>query len=89
MFAIIVLQTITGAYTPACLFTANDPVETVTPPKRKSSRLHSAAAGMPVAFVDTLIIRADPDSGSREQMRRIPVITSEFQINAAREGDGK
>jgi len=32
LLAIVFLQTITGAYTPACLFTANDPVETVTPP---------------------------------------------------------
>ena len=28
----MVFQAITGAQTPACLFTASDPVETVTPP---------------------------------------------------------
>jgi hypothetical protein len=33
----MVLQTITGAYTPACLFTANDPVETVTPPDGRAA----------------------------------------------------
>ncbi len=30
----MVFQAITGAQTPACLFAASDPVETVTPPLR-------------------------------------------------------
>jgi hypothetical protein len=32
LLAIVFLQAITGAYTPACLSAAYDPVETVTPP---------------------------------------------------------
>jgi len=32
LLAIVVLQAITGAHTPACLSAAYDPVETVTPP---------------------------------------------------------
>ena len=31
----MVFQAITGAQTPACLFAASDPVETVTPPTGK------------------------------------------------------
>ena len=37
MLAILFLQAITGAHTPACLFAANNPVETVTPPSVCSS----------------------------------------------------
>jgi hypothetical protein len=32
VLAILFLQAITGAHTPACLFSAYNPVETVTPP---------------------------------------------------------
>jgi hypothetical protein len=38
--AIVFLQAITGAYTPACLSAAYDPVETVTPPHFCPSNNH-------------------------------------------------
>jgi hypothetical protein len=47
----MVFQAITGAQTPACLFAAIDPVETVTPPFGRRSRKES-----PDSYVYYLIL---------------------------------
>jgi hypothetical protein len=55
----VFLQTITGAYTPACLSAANDPVETVTPPIWDAEAcVISDPAEMLVAFKELRLLYA-------------------------------